>query len=484
MTRSDPQSIERALRKANLDKTDAEEWTWMRQRWPDISDGVLEDLRQDRQRNRTILCKRAAAHHRYVKNWDALKAKASLQHQSRLVLLRHDPVELERFRQAHREAQSRYHNRHKDTINAKARSRRCARKKVDAEFEVEVSPMIAHAKTLFLLYPSSYWIVQQRASMEDSQSAAKLGSLTTAPNGISATVSNSSTDTPLNTAVASPSPVVVASTTAVDSSEAPSRASQSKGSSPVTKGGASPVDPASNGLPNATPTGPSPIQDNVTLASNVSETTTNVPPANAASNGQLNTTPLGLSPVEGNATSPVKTSTEALPNNPASNSQPPSSDTAPSNVPSNASLMPVDQDEDEEEFNGGSPGVGHPSNFSGDQLEYMEEHLAQFMSYPARSNEQSEFWPAFFPPFLEFFPLANFNLPPSNATPLETYTPDAFAALTVDEQRTYKRKLKYRERTPEERYKDMVKSYFRWRAGHYTRKGTTKGINRVLTRTS
>ncbi|KAK7022820.1 hypothetical protein VNI00_016947 [Paramarasmius palmivorus] len=127
-----------------------------------------------------------------------------------------------------------------------------------------------------------------------------------------------------------------------------------------------------------------------------------------------------------------------------------------------------------------SRGVGNPGNFSGDRLAYMEEHLAQFLSYPARSEDRSDFWPQFFPTFLELFPFSTFTLPPSNPPPIPEYTPDQFAALTADERRSYRKKKKWRMRTPEERYKDTVKQWFRWRASRYVRKGSRKGISNVL----
>ncbi|KAK7017493.1 hypothetical protein VNI00_018622 [Paramarasmius palmivorus] len=382
MTRSDPQAIEQALRQANLDKTGAEEWAWMRERWPEVSEDALDDLRRDRQRHRARLRKRAAAHQRYL---------------SRLAQMRHDPVELENFRQAHREAQSRYHDRHKDTINAKARARRSARNKVNI-------------------------------------------------------------DTPSNTAPTNPPPVVANTQLTAPNASQANTTSHASLSATLTVSTASPLVQANADKPL-----------NILTTSEVVAAT-----ASSSSDGQSITT--GSAPISSsNGQSSTDSATIPLQQHSSASGSSNSSTTNPSSTPA------ANDDDDDEEIDGEThQGVGHPSSFSEEQLKYMEDHLVQFMSYPSRSNERSEFWPAFFPPFLEFFPLADFNLPPSNTAPLRPLTPQALAALTVDDRRKYKRKLKYRERTPEERYKDMVKSHFRWRAGRYTRKGSSKGINQVL----
>ncbi|KAK7020697.1 hypothetical protein VNI00_017639 [Paramarasmius palmivorus] len=124
MTRSDPENIARLRVQGNLHITGEEEQAWMRQKWPHLSEEHFHDMTISRQQRRRELNKREREHARYLRNRDQRKAAAALRIQRKMEAFKDDVDALEKFKEAHRNAQGRYHQRNKEQINAKARIRR------------------------------------------------------------------------------------------------------------------------------------------------------------------------------------------------------------------------------------------------------------------------------------------------------------------------------------------------------------------------
>ncbi|KAK7015515.1 hypothetical protein VNI00_019113 [Paramarasmius palmivorus] len=124
--------------------------------------------------------------------------------------------------------------------------------------------------------------------------------------------------------------------------------------------------------------------------------------------------------------------------------------------------------------------VGRASHFQGDILNYLEDGLARYMAFPARSKEREDFWRTFFPELLALFPLEHLSisLPESPRPP--ALSAAELNALNAKQRKAYNRALKRSQRSLEERFKDKVKNWFAWRSGGNRRKGSSKGINSVL----
>ncbi|KAK7015128.1 hypothetical protein VNI00_019209 [Paramarasmius palmivorus] len=124
--------------------------------------------------------------------------------------------------------------------------------------------------------------------------------------------------------------------------------------------------------------------------------------------------------------------------------------------------------------------VGRSSHFQGDILSYLEDGLARYMAFPARSKEREEFWRTFFPELLALFPLEHLSISLPESPPPPNLSPADLKALNAKQRKAYNRAVKRSQRTLEERFKDKVKNWFAWRSGGNRRKGSSKGINSVL----
>ncbi|KAK7017911.1 hypothetical protein VNI00_018523 [Paramarasmius palmivorus] len=149
MTNSDPEEIASIRESARLDLYGEEERTWLKNRFPILSEDeeMLEKIQCGRVKFRGMLIKREASHARYVRyvwfnclhevisrisgtsNRLELQSKALENQKRRLNGLKANTAAWEDHKENRRMVQSRYYQRNRDKLNAKAREKRAIKKK-------------------------------------------------------------------------------------------------------------------------------------------------------------------------------------------------------------------------------------------------------------------------------------------------------------------------------------------------------------------
>ncbi|KAK7014761.1 hypothetical protein VNI00_019282 [Paramarasmius palmivorus] len=131
MTNSDPENIASIRSSARLDLEGEEERIWLKDRFAHAieDEDSVTMMQRYRRQFRGLLVKREASHARYLRNRETLKTNALQSQKLRINTLRRDPTAWEDFREDRRLTQSRYYQRNRDILNAKARERRAIKKK-------------------------------------------------------------------------------------------------------------------------------------------------------------------------------------------------------------------------------------------------------------------------------------------------------------------------------------------------------------------
>ncbi|KAK7047523.1 hypothetical protein VNI00_006289 [Paramarasmius palmivorus] len=110
--------------------------------------------------------------------------------------------------------------------------------------------------------------------------------------------------------------------------------------------------------------------------------------------------------------------------------------------------------------------VGAPSNFDGPREEYLQEKLKIYKKLPKRSKARSELFRETFVEFIEKFPTDKYPVPGHKPQPpLPEKTEADILAMTANERKAWKRKVKLRSRGEDEYLRDSLTNYFQWHGG-------------------
>ncbi|KAK7017109.1 hypothetical protein VNI00_018678 [Paramarasmius palmivorus] len=110
--------------------------------------------------------------------------------------------------------------------------------------------------------------------------------------------------------------------------------------------------------------------------------------------------------------------------------------------------------------------VGPPGNFDGPREEFLQEKLKVYKKIPKCSKARTIFFRETYVEFIEKFPPEKYPIPGyKQPPPLPEKTEADILAMTADERKTWKRKVRLRSRNEDDRLRDMMTSWFQWHGG-------------------